>query len=1097
MRTLAEFDVRIRLHTPAGVKGRILKTLSLDATAVQSGAAQLRFTMSSKVRGSIQSQSGLLLNPFIVGLEYAVAGGRWEAPRDNLFIAAEDEGDTIDPSGVVSFTAQGYVPWLAARALLHWSPSVEDGERTWLESGGPASAGYILSGMITEAKTRGWGAQVSIDFSGSSDSNGATWVTGDKVLQNYRLLTPLSQVLDGLARQGLCDWWTEGTTLRVFRPGTTGLDRTRIKLGGRGFTRGPGKGTFHDVFTDLIVVPEKSPNWLYLDNTGADDRFGRLEASMTQSGVEDHTTATRNAQSALLEGRAVKQELSFEWTVTEGMPRPFLDFNVGDQVTVKGRAGWETDARSVVGFVVTKEGSTVTVRAVTGARILTAGAKVATLALASSVGRVIGGSGQSMPGSSGPAAIDPDAPAGLHVNSNVGYFAADGTARARVELEWTAVTQASDGSTVDVVEYEVWHRVSPSLASRVTATDSPISVIDTWESGVARLVKVRARSAGNVWGAFSSEISVTPAAPSTVPSAPTAPSLTSKLATITAAWNGSLTSGAPGPSFSHAIAQAATSSGGPWTQVGGSFVRGGVTFPAADVGADLGDTVWVRFIAVSPLGALSTASTAATVVVTGVEGPDIEADTVTANNLAVGAVEAQHLNVGVGDTGAHIELVGSGLSVFDDNGDEVIYFGTARSNVLNINERTAGGELVSVASIAETGDAKFQRITAQDIEFAGNALVGNMGDIAYNGQLIDTPYLERSPRGVVYSAGLGTDYSEGRLRITAAHELRGLGSGTVALDPGRLYTVAFDSTFIRGWTAGSSSSSLVLEVWIGDGTQDVKTPNDTNGVMLRWPVLEGNHPASQNIATGLNESVPFSISGTKNVLVRLNNPTARGYTFYNLDVEPRIIIQDVGPVIDAIDGGSIATRLTATTGGSAAPVTPVNPQPQTAYYTAAWSQLFDSGGALLGAGGSVYADGRMIQGGLNNNRFGYVGFGALGLSGRTITGMWIALTNRHAGARPYTQIQFGIHGHGSAPGVRQVRSGAWDGLTAPGEHKWHPIPSSLWAGFASGTYRGITLGSGVGGSGASAGNYAIFDGASTVNATGGGRDLPVLIVSYR
>src|SRR5690606_18586561 len=140
--------------------------------------------------------------------------------------------------------------------------------------------------------------------------------------------------------------------------------------------------------------------------------------------------------------------------------------------------------------------------------------------------------------------------------------------------------------------------------------------------------------------------------------------------------------------------------------------------------------------------------------------------------------------------------------------------------------------------------------------------------------------------------------------------------------------------------------------------------------------------------------------------------------FYNLDVEPRLIVRDWGSVIDATDGGSIKNR--AVTAGAAPPV---NTQPRTAYYTATWSQSFDSSGLFLGAGGSIYADGRMVQGGLNNNRFSFIGFGALGLSGRTITGMWLELQNRHAGAAT-AGILFGTHSLAAGNGTRQPRVNA-------------------------------------------------------------------------
>jgi hypothetical protein len=517
------FDIRLRLYTPQGVKGRVLKTLTLDVTGAESATPQLRFTTSSRVAGFLEA-------PFVVGVEYSTGAG-WTRPRNDLFVAMEDEGDNADQTGVVRFTAQGYVPWLLTHALLHWSTSAKNGERHWVQfphatRGGSATPGYILHGMLSEAKNRGWGQSpgpdVSWDFTGTKDSAGVDWSTAGANLwwTPWRLLTPTSKVLEELAQNGFCEWWSEGLTLRLFRTGT-GVDRPNLKLGGRGFTRSPIRSSFRDVFTHLTVVPERSRYWLYLTNPGADTQFGRLEASMTQSGVEDHETAERLAQPALTAGRAVNREYSFDWTVTAGMPVPWAGFDIGDQVQVRARNSWTT--QRVVGFVVTKNvDGVVTVRAVTGSKRLTAAAKLAKRTGAASMGTIIAGTGKSLPGASGPAALDPVAPSGLHVVSNTAGWGADGSAVTAVELAWDQVIEASDGSAIDVDLYEVWGREAADASALVTATDELSARVTSWRSDVPVWVKVRARSVGGVWSEFSDEISVTPAVPtSIIPLAPT------------------------------------------------------------------------------------------------------------------------------------------------------------------------------------------------------------------------------------------------------------------------------------------------------------------------------------------------------------------------------------------------------------------------------------------------------------------------------------------------------------------------------------------------------------------------------------------------
>ncbi len=513
------FDVRLRLATPAGGKGRVLKTLTLDVTQAGSATPQVRFTTSSRVAGFLEA-------PFIVGVEYTT-GGAWVAPRDNLFIAFEDSGDTADLTGAVSFVAHGYVPWLSTRNLLQWASTAKDGERSWTN----ASAGGFLTTFVSEGKARGWGPSVTTDFSATLDSNGAAWTADDKITQAYRLDTPMSQVLDSLSKQGMCEWWTEGMLLRLVRAGT-GSDKTNVRLGGPGFTRTPLKSSFADVFTHLNVQSDKFAQVLSLANAGADTQFGRLEASMTVSGIADPAAATRLAQPALTGGRAVKREQSYDWTAAGQTPRPWADFNIGDLVTVRDRASWSQ--QRVVGIVVSKGADgVVTVRAVTGSKLQTLNAKLIERSGAAMVGTIIGGSGDGVPASPGAPSLTPAAPGGLHVDANTAVWGDDGTAVASVTLAWDQVIAATDGSALDVDVYELWAREAADLSSSLTATDELATTVTVWRPDVPVWVKVRARSVRGVWSGFSPEISVTPASPlSITPKAPTGLAVTANTGTF-------------------------------------------------------------------------------------------------------------------------------------------------------------------------------------------------------------------------------------------------------------------------------------------------------------------------------------------------------------------------------------------------------------------------------------------------------------------------------------------------------------------------------------------------------------------------------------
>ncbi|WP_168429386.1 hypothetical protein [Microbacterium sp. K24] len=530
------FDVRLRLMSDSGDKGAVLQTLSIDVTQVDSSTPTLNFTVSEKVAGRMDA-------PQVVAIEYST-GGAYVQPRNGLFMASIDDADDADTNGTVKFTGQGFVSWMLARTYLHWAAGAANGERMWTETGFPASAGTIMGGMILESQGRGWGSMISMDFTWNLASDGTPWTAAEKVKQPWRLLTPLTTVLQSITDQGLCDWWTEGTKLRLFRPGT-GVIRENLVLGGPTFSARPTKSSFDDVFTHLTVVPEKADMWLYLPNTGASSRFGRLEATLTQSGVADHATATVLAQAALTGGRAVKREYSFAWTPEVAGPNPWSDFNLGDVVTSKTRHG--KSLQRIIGIQVSKKGSTVTAVVKVGDKLLTQAAKVARRTGAGSIGGTIGGGGAAFPIPDATFPV-PGAPTGLRLETNVGSWRPDGSAQAAVTIAWNGVTQAADGSAVDVAAYEVAVRTESS-ESQIFATTEALALTTTeWAPGVVRLVKVRARSASGDVSPWSGEISVTPQVPGLIiPKIPTGLASVSNtaafqtdgsaLATITVQWN--------------------------------------------------------------------------------------------------------------------------------------------------------------------------------------------------------------------------------------------------------------------------------------------------------------------------------------------------------------------------------------------------------------------------------------------------------------------------------------------------------------------------------------------------------------------------------
>jgi hypothetical protein len=499
------FDIRLRLSDETGAKGRVLDTLSISFAGVDSSTARLEFSVSRKIAGDIPEGQ-------VVALEYSI-GGQYVSPRNDLFICAEGAEDALDSSETLSFTASALVPWLTQRCALWWKPGEYAESRTYTD----ATPGAILSDLITIARSeQGWGRYVSIDFNAWSE----------RVTQTYQFFTTsLSRVISALAEQGYIEWWTEGNKLRVVNAGTGSDLRETVVLGGPGFTRAPRRSSY-DPLTVLVVKGDFG--WTHIENPGSDGRFGSLMQVMTQAGVPTREAAVVNAQPTLTGGRAVQQELSYDW-IAPGWtpaplepivtPNPFSQVNIGDAVTARTRGGRE--AQRVVGLVVEKRDGRVTARATVGDKLLSQTVKTAKRANAATVGQIIGGSGSSLPPSPAAPSVAPNPPESVRVTRNQGAWNPDGSASSEVMIAWDRVTQAVDQSRIDIDLYELWSREAADLSALTTATTDLSTLVTSWRPGIPRFFKIRARSRAGVWSNFSTEISVTPQIPaSIVPAVP-------------------------------------------------------------------------------------------------------------------------------------------------------------------------------------------------------------------------------------------------------------------------------------------------------------------------------------------------------------------------------------------------------------------------------------------------------------------------------------------------------------------------------------------------------------------------------------------------
>lgn len=224
----------------------------------------------------------------------------------------------------------------------------------------------------------------------------------------------------------------------------------------------------------------------------------------------------------------------------------------------------------------------------------------------------------------------PEVTTGLAFTTDSQFTANGAFLEAWFDLSWNAVEVDTEGDPLVIAGYQVWGREFPETEAVLMATVEGVSGRVLVEPNSEWRIAVRAiSSVGAAFGAFSDEVVAVADAAVPVLSAPTVPTLSSKLGVVTVNWNGLLVDGAPPRQFRGARAEVSAASTGPFTQVGPPFSSGGTVVTGKDVGA----TVFVRLVARDSLSVDSPASEIASIVVVGVGAGDIEVGAITLPNL--------------------------------------------------------------------------------------------------------------------------------------------------------------------------------------------------------------------------------------------------------------------------------------------------------------------------------------------------------------------------------------------------------------------------------------------------------------------------------
>ncbi|AQY02034.1 hypothetical protein [Microbacterium foliorum] len=885
------FDIRLREFTPAGVKGRILSTLSIASTDAESATATLQFSTSSRVAGRLEA-------PFVVGLEYTTGGKSWSRPRNDLYVVLSDAENAKDQTDVMTFTAQSYVGWLLSQAIHWWNTDSTDG-RTRVYNMTP---GKLVKQLVSEAQNagRGWAPMLTTAFSDTADSLGQAWKADDQIKMEVDLWRPYSTLFQSWIEQGHFEWWAEGTTLMLARLGTGADLSSKIALGGPGFESAPAKTDFKGTFSTIVLIPDKA-SATHAFNAGADTRFGALETSMTMSGVSDHATAVRMAQPVMRENRAKKLELSFDWTPAAGGPVPWVDFTIGDLVAARRKVG--KLPQRVVGIQVSKRDGLVSARAIVGSKLVGLQAKIAKRAGSASQGGIIGGSGAGIPSNPGVKRPDPIAPSGLLVTSEA-YFDATGTAYASVTATCSTVTTDVLGGTIKVKWYELWARKNSSGESwtRLSTTEAepPSMTYTGLLAGESWSFRVRAYVEDRIVSAFSPVFSLVLAKDAIAPPLPAAPSGVSQRAQVLITHSGLTAAGDEQPvDFSHFNVWTATTLTGTGSKVG--ELRGD-TFVAPQQPYNQARWFWVT--AQDKSGNKSEPSERISVTTLPLVDTDMIGRIIADANIKLGAIKAELIENGailqdkLADNAVSLAKLDSAtrdtLTNASDNATTAngrVTTSTAAPTVANGAGKPLGalwfrysGNGTLLGTWRWNGAAWDVQAWGQDAIAAGAIVNSKLADLSINAVKIADNAIEAGKiaanavtareilAGTITAAsGILANASVGTAQIADA-AITNAKIGT--LDAGKITSGFIDVARLQ------ANSILANKIGIGDFTNYASGSDFENPDLNPWGVVAGINYISG--ATAYTGAYSFVLKGNGNANSYLNTqiPAKPGDTFY-------------------------------------------------------------------------------------------------------------------------------------------------------------------------------------------------------------------------
>jgi hypothetical protein len=538
---MKNLSIRLKAYKPNGdTLGLLPQPSSFSASFLHDDTGALRLEYSRKaLNGSI------LERKLETGLEIAVEesdGGKWLEPLNGRFVLISRSRDALDSSDTVTFTCPSYA-WLLNKALMLDLAHLEgDGDDKGKRVFKKASAGLVMRTFLDENKTRG-GIPVTCGFDTGRDSAGAAW----KSVMTLAYTPGISSLtaLANLAGNKICDWAFDKRTLKIWNMDSTALcrDLSRISVQlAHDVLEAPEEESIEALASHILVQGDNNKAFTR-DNHAAPSPWGKWETYLSQQGISDDDTAALYMQSTLDTAARVRGQYTRALRVNDAPSLPLIDYRPGDWITAP--TVMHGEKVRVQQVTLSLESNQFKASVVLNDKVYDATVRQAKRVQGITGGAINGGTGGGLPAPEKDHRT-PKAVTGLVVQTDA-YIGSDGFAHGLATASWSAVTEATNNTSIEISNYAIeWRKhVDGAPWHSAGTTDKTQLGFGGLDCGTQIEVRVRAvPTYSDKPGEWSSVVVATVESDTTPCSVPSRPVLSSELGVVTVHWDGRTSNGA-------------------------------------------------------------------------------------------------------------------------------------------------------------------------------------------------------------------------------------------------------------------------------------------------------------------------------------------------------------------------------------------------------------------------------------------------------------------------------------------------------------------------------------------------------------------------